>query len=123
MTSVIPLLINIHKLGVSSAHGLIGKVIWNLIPQMSGLKSKFSIMDFMMTVGNASCPYLNLNVINCIIHIVGARSGKHWFIVKDVTTRVQKMLTITPKGHHMAFVSNSSNRNILTRIFSMLKVG
>ena len=53
---------------------------------------------------------------------LGARSGKHWFVVKDITTRVHKMLTITPKGHHMPFVTNSTNRNILTRIFSMLKV-
>lgn len=52
----------------------------------------------------------------------GARPGKHWFLMKDVTTRVHKLLTITPRGHHLPFPPNKTSKHTLSDLFCLLKV-
>ena len=65
MTGVVIFLINIHKLGVSSAQGSSGMVSRALYHRCQVCNQSFPLVDLMVIVGN---DYVSLNSIERLLH-------------------------------------------------------
>ncbi|XP_013404415.1 slowpoke-binding protein-like [Lingula anatina] len=53
---------------------------------------------------------------------IGSRVGKHWFLIKDVQSRTEKVLSMVPKPHAMPMFFTAANKKTLSEVMTAIQI-